>query len=195
MLGDVAEQIELLIKKEARRQVSEREKEIKEHTREQKDIFKDKLSHAIHEHKDQQIKATREIVERYRDQIHCLKRDHKSIVSKLQRDNHDYICEVVEKVSSLYSIPIKNVRRDLAPVDDIHCLGVRKNGKLCTNRAIREGYCCIHVTDPRPGMPIIMPSGPVRHNHPFPSGIVSGCPACEREKIEKEEVRELNSIM
>ncbi len=194
-MSGIVDQIVNMVQKEARRQNQEREKEMKEYTREQKDQFKEKLSQAVHEHKDQHIKSTREIVERYRDQIQCIKRDHKATISKLQRDNHDYICEVVEKVSSLYSIPMKNVRRDLAPENDVHCLGVRKNGKLCTNRAIREGYCCIHINDVRPGTPIIMPNGPLRHNHPFPSGFVNGCPACEKEKTEKNEVRELNSIM
>jgi len=185
MLGSVAEQIESLIQKEARRQISEREKEIKdqtkEHTREQKEQFTEKLKEAVHDHKEQHTRFTRETMDKYREQINNIKRDHKSTITKLEQENHDYVCKVVERVSSMYSIPIKNVRRDLAPENDKHCLGVRKNGKLCTNKAIRDGYCCVHVDDPRPGTPILMPRGPLRHTHPFPSGLVSGCPACEKK--------------
>ena len=198
MLGSVAEQIESLIQKEARRQISEREKEIKdqtkEHTREQKEQFNEKLKEAVHDHKEQHTRFTRETMDKYREQINNLKRDHKSTITKLEQENHDYVCKVVERVSSMYSIPIKNVRRDLAPENDKHCLGVRKNGKLCTNKAIRDGYCCVHVDDPRPGTPILMPRGPLRHTHPFPSGLVSGCPACEK-KIVANEFRDLPSII
>ena len=192
-MSGIIDQITVLIQKEARRQNEEREKDSKEYIREQGKQFKEKIAHAVHDHKEQNIKTTREIAERYREQIQSLKRDHKTTIAKLERDNHEYICEVVQKVSSIYSIPMKNVRRDLAPANDIHCLGIRKNGKLCVNRAIREGYCCIHVNDPRPCTPLIMPNGPLRHNHPFPSGFISGCPACE--KTQTNAVREITSIM
>lgn len=192
-MSGIVEQIAVLIKKEARRQNEEREKETKEYIRDQGKQFKEKVAHAVHDYKEQNTKTMRETVERYREQIQHLKREHKAVIAKLQKDNHIHACEIVEKVSSIYSIPMKNVRRDLAPENDTHCLGVRKNGKLCVNRAIRDGYCCLHINDPRPGTPIIMPNGPLRHNHPFPSGFVSGCPACE--KSQTKEVREITSIM
>lgn len=192
-MSGIVEQIAVLIKKEARRQNEEREKETKEYIRDQDKQFKEKVAHAVHDYKEQNTKTMRETVERYREQIQHLKREHKAVIAKLQKDNHIHACEIVEKVSSMYSIPMKNVRRDLAPENDIHCLGVRKNGKLCVNRAIRDGYCYLHINDPRPGTPIIMPNGPLRHNHPFPSGFVSGCPACEKSPTK--EVREITSIM
>jgi|TARA_B110000902_G_scaffold263902_1_gene344044 hypothetical protein len=198
MLGSVAEQIENLIKKEARRQIIEREKEIKEQTaeqtREQKEHFNEKLKQAVHDHKDQHTRSTRDIIDKHREQINNLKSEYKSKTAKLERENHDYKCKVIDRVSSMYSIPIKIVRRDLAPEDDKHCLGIRKNGKMCNNKAIRDGYCCVHVDEPRPCTPILMPRGPLRHTHPFPSGLVTGCPACSK-KIVANEFRDLPSII
>mgnify|MGYP001027066443 FL=1 len=197
MVGSITEQIESLIQKEARRQINEREKEIreqtKEQTREQKEQFSERLKEAVHDHKEQHIRTIRETVDKYKEQMSMLKSEHKSIVAKLEQEKHEYVCKVVERVSSLYSIPIKNVRRDLAPENDKRCLGIRKNGKLCTNKAIRDGYCCLHVDDPRPSTPILMPRGPLRHTHPFPSGFVEGCPACEKREVANE-FRDLPSI-
>lgn len=198
MLGSVTEQIEILIQKEARRQVTEREKELKahtnEHTREQKEHFNERLKDAVHGHKEHHSRTTRDIVDKYKEQINALKVEHKSNITKLEKENHDYVSKVVEKVSALYAIPIKTVRRDLAPDADKRCLGIRKNGKLCTNKAIRDGYCCVHVGDPRPCTPILMPRGLLRHTHPFPSGLVAGCPACEK-KVVANEFRDLPSII
>jgi len=58
--------------KEARRQNEEREKDSKEYIREQGNNSK-KIAHAVHDHKEQNIKTTREIAERYREQIQSLK--------------------------------------------------------------------------------------------------------------------------
>jgi|TARA_B110000971_G_C19907898_1_gene453155 DNA-binding transcriptional ArsR family regulator len=196
---NVVEQIELLIVKEAKRLNQDRDKlsdeQFSKCTREQKDVYKEKLSKAIQEHRDQQKKHMKEINERQREQINSLKHEHRSIITNLQRENYDYVCKVAEKVSNLYRIPIKTVRRDLAPEDDTRCMGLKKNGKLCTNKAVRDGFCCIHLGDIRPSTPVCVPTGNIRHNHPFPSGFILGCPACEKDKMIANEFREIPSIM
>ena len=106
-MSGIVDQIAVLIQKEARRQNEEREKETKEYIREQGKQFKEKLTHAVQDYKEQNSKTLRETVDRYREQIQCLKREHKAVITKLQKDNHTHTCEIVEKVSSIYSIPVK----------------------------------------------------------------------------------------
>lgn len=198
MVG-IIEDVARLIQKEANRMIESKEKETKrelaKYNKEYKEEYKEKLATAIKEYKQQHKRDFSTEIENQKEQISALKREHKVVINKIQRENHDYVCSVTEKVSNLYGIPIKKVRRDLSPDNDTFCMGIKKNGKLCTNKAVIDGYCCLHVDENRPGTPVIVPSGVIRHNHPFPSGFVEGCPACEEEKKQSNEFREIHSII
>lgn len=103
------------------------------------------------------------------------------IETEVKMRTYENMCTVMEKVSKLYSVPLKVVRRDLFG-DYPYCMGVdKKTGKLCMTRAIADGYCLRHVGDQRPHEPIVMNKG-VRHTHLMPSRPVEGCPACEKSK-------------
>ena len=116
------------------------------------------------------------------------------IETEVEKQTHERLCEIVEKVSRLYSVPLKIARRDL--LGDTYCMGVKKNGKLCTNKAVMDGYCMLHVNDSRPHKPITIKEA-VRHNHVYPSPLKEGCPACALVKKSRDnnEFRDLSTIM
>ena len=101
------------------------------------------------------------------------------IETEVNMRTYENMCTVMEKVSKLYSVPLKVVRRDLFG-DYPYCMGVTK-GKLCMFKAIADGYCLKHVKDQRPHEPIVMNRG-IRHTHLMPSRPVEGCLACEKSK-------------
>jgi hypothetical protein len=74
------------------------------------------------------------------------------INSEVERRVHEELCAMVVKVSTLYQVPLKIVRKDLLGAD--RCMGVKKNGILCMHRAVTDGYCLKHIHDPRPIEPI-----------------------------------------
>jgi hypothetical protein len=117
--------------------------------------------------------------------------------AEVEKKTHEELCKIVEKVSKLYSVPLKIARRDLLD-NDAYCMGVRKNKKLCTNKSVKDGYCMFHLNDPRPNKPIDMKET-VRHNHHFPSPPVDGCPACvillAKKRSSGNEFRDLSGIM
>ena len=116
------------------------------------------------------------------------------IEAEVDRKAHERLCEIVEKVSHLYSVPLKIARRDL--LGDAYCMGVKKSGKLCTNRSVKDGYCMHHINDSRPHKPIVIKEA-VRHTHVYPSPLQEGCPACALVKKNREsnEFRDLSTIM
>ena len=75
------------------------------------------------------------------------------INEEVEKIVHERLCVVIEKVSELYSVPLKVARRDLV-VGNTYCKGLKKNGKLCTSKATLDGYCMYHVNDSRPHEPI-----------------------------------------
>lgn len=118
------------------------------------------------------------------------------INEEVEKRTHEKLCLIVEKVSELYSIPLKIVRRDLMG-GSIYCMGVKKNGKLCTSKAVLDGYCMFHVNDPRPRKPIAIKAD-VRHNHVFPSALQENCQACAVLKKNREnsnQFRDISTIM
>lgn len=119
------------------------------------------------------------------------------IDTEVEKRVHEELCKVVEKVSNLYHVPIKVVRKDLM-TQDTFCMGVKRNGKLCTNKAVSGGYCMFHVTnEPHKQILCGTQSTGVRHNHPFPSPPQKDCPACKiaEEKSNVNEFRDLSTIM
>lgn len=112
---------------------------------------------------------------------------------EVERKLHEELCAVAEKVSQLYSVPLKIVRRDLLGED--YCKGVKRDGKLCIHKAHMEGYCMKHINDKRPVEPINKERVGIRHNHPFPSAPRDDCPACNKSKGDDNQFRELDSIM
>jgi hypothetical protein len=114
--------------------------------------------------------------------------------AEIEKKTHERLCEVVEKVSRLYAVPLKIARRDL--LGDTYCMGVWKEGKLCTHKTVKDGYCARHVNDSRPHKPIEMKEA-VRHTHVYPSPLKEGCPACAllRKKRDCNEFRDLSTIM
>jgi hypothetical protein len=177
----VTEQLTAIIDKEVKRATNEQVKVVEQKHREH-------ISQLKREHKEQSAP----MVQSHREQISQMTRLHRDQLSSMEKKHQETLYSIIEKVSRLYSVPIRVARRDLMGDDTTHCMGIKKNGKLCMNRAIQDGYCMFHVNDPRPCTPILMPQG-LRHNHAFPSGFVTGCPACENQKVN--EFRELDSIM
>lgn len=118
------------------------------------------------------------------------------IEAEVKMRTYENMCAAVEKVSRLYTVPLKVVRRDLLG-DYPYCMGVdKKSGKLCMARAVKDGYCLKHVKDQRPHEPIVMNNGGVRHTHILPSMPVEGCQACDAEKKMRNEFRDqMPSIM
>jgi len=116
------------------------------------------------------------------------------IESEVERQTHERLCAMVEKVSKLYSVPLKIARRDL--LGDGYCMGVKRSGKLCTNKIVKDGYCLHHVNDSRPHKPIVI-KDTVRHNHVYPSPLQEGCPACAllTKNRDNNEFRDLSTIM
>lgn len=116
------------------------------------------------------------------------------IDAEVEKRVHEEMCKVVEKVSKLYHVPLKIARKDLIVGD--FCMGVKKDGTLCKNRAVTEGYCMHHVNDKRPVQLVggTMKTG-VRHNHPFPSPPQPNCPACKVVHSNVNEFRDLSTIM
>lgn len=115
------------------------------------------------------------------------------IEAEVKMRTYENMCAAIEKVSRLYTVPLKVARRDLLG-DYPYCMGVdKKSGKLCMARAITDGYCSRHVGDQRPHEPIIM--GGVRHTHMLPSMPVEGCQACEADQKRRNEFRDLTSMM
>lgn len=116
------------------------------------------------------------------------------IESEVEKQTHERLCDMVVKVSQLYSVPLKIARRDL--LGDAYCMGVKKNGHLCMHRSVKDGYCMQHMNDSRPHKPIVMKEG-VRHTHVYPSPLQEGCPACDllKKNRESNEFRDLSTIM
>jgi hypothetical protein len=114
--------------------------------------------------------------------------------AEIEKKTYEQLCSIVEKVSQLYSVPLKIARRDL--LGDTYCMGVKKDGKLCTNKAVREGYCLQHVNCSRPYKTIVVGNG-VRHNHLHPGPPKDGCPACTTTTTSenKHQFRDLSTIM
>ena len=112
---------------------------------------------------------------------------------EVERRVHEELCKVVEKISQLYRVPLIVVRRDLLTND--YCMGVKKCGKLCTNKASVDGYCLQHVNNKRPTPPINQHKSGVRHNHPFPSPPRLDCPACKEAKEKNKQFRDLSTMM
>lgn len=116
------------------------------------------------------------------------------INSEVERRLHEELCEMAVKVSQLYQVPLKIVRRDLLGGD--YCMGIKKgDGKICKHKAVIDGYCLKHANDKRPIEPINHDRPCVRHNHPFPSPRQPNCPACNVPKSENNQFRELDTIM
>lgn len=118
------------------------------------------------------------------------------INEEVEKKTYEKLCVMVEKVSSLYSIPLKIARRDLIS-DSKYCMGVKKNGKLCNSKAVLDGYCMFHVNDSRPHKPITIKED-VRHNHIFPSPLQDNCPACavlKKKREDSNQYRDLSTIM
>jgi len=114
------------------------------------------------------------------------------INTEVDRKVHEELCRMVERVSELYQIPKKIVRKDLLGED--YCMGVKKDGKLCIHKSVLDGYCMKHVNDSRPIEPINQERPGNRHNHPFPSPPRSDCPACKVLKDDNQ-FRDLDTIM
>ena len=118
------------------------------------------------------------------------------INEEVDRRIHEKLCGLVEKVSELYSVPLKIARRDLIS-DSIYCMGVKKNGSLCTSKAALDGYCMFHVNDSRPHKPLTIKDD-VRHNHIFPSALQDNCQACavlRKNRENSNQFRDLSTIM
>lgn len=119
------------------------------------------------------------------------------IETEVEKRVHEELCKVVEKVSNLYHVPIKVVRKDLM-THATFCMGVKRNGKLCTNKSVSDGYCMFHVNNKTPNTLLYgTQSMGVRHNHLFPSPPQNDCPACKiaEEKSNVKEFRDLSTIM
>tara|TARA_Y100000389_G_scaffold88736_1_gene85192 strand:- start:3198 stop:3689 length:492 start_codon:yes stop_codon:yes gene_type:complete len=135
----------------------------------------------------------REVMGEFRQKEKEIREGYKAELKKMEEEGYEYMISVIEKVHTLYGISRLKLRVDLARDDDTKCRGIKKNGKYCTNKATKDGYCCFHVNDLRPSTPICLPVGVLLHNHPFPSPLRSDCEACDAMK--KNEVRDLGSIM
>ena len=110
---------------------------------------------------------------------------------------YEKVCEVIEKISDIHNIPLKLLRRD-ALGENGHCMGLKRDGTLCTKNATGgSNFCNFHINDRRLCEPVERPSNVVRHNHPWPGPRVEGCPKCEEDKNKRQtnELRELASIM
>lgn len=110
---------------------------------------------------------------------------------------YEKVCEVIEKISDIHNIPLKLLRRD-ALGENGHCMGLKRDGTLCTkNAAGGTNFCNFHINDRRLCEPVERSSNVVRHNHPWPGPRVEGCPKCEEDKNKRQtnELRELASIM
>lgn len=110
---------------------------------------------------------------------------------------YEKVCEVIEKISDIHNIPLKLLRRD-ALGENGHCMGLKRDGTLCTkNAAGGSNFCNFHINDRRLCEPVERSSNVVRHNHPWPGPRVEGCPKCEEDKNKRQtnELRELASIM
>lgn len=106
------------------------------------------------------------------------------IEKEVERRVYDRVCKVLEKVTDLFPVSKKYVRREF--LSDVEfCQGIKKNGRFCTNKSTKEGYCSVHVNDERLCEPIKITTTTTRHNHPFPSGFIEGCPKCEDDKQKK----------
>lgn len=116
------------------------------------------------------------------------------INGEVDRRLHEELCIVAEKVSRLYQVPLRIVRRDLLKED--YCMGLKRDGKICVHKAVMDGYCMKHVNDKRPTEPINQHRNGVRHTHPFPSAPQPNCPACNIVDVEKDnQFRDLTSMM
>jgi hypothetical protein len=110
---------------------------------------------------------------------------------------YEKVCEVIEKISDIHNIPVKLLRRD-ALGENGHCMGLKRDGTLCTkNAAGGSNFCNFHINDRRLCEPVERSGNVVRHNHPWPGPRVEGCPKCEEDKNKRQtnELRELASIM
>lgn len=118
------------------------------------------------------------------------------INEEVEKRVQEKICEVVERVSKLYSVPLKVARRDLID-GSVYCMGVKKDGKLCTSKAALDGYCMFHVNDSRPHKPITI-KDEIRHNHVFPSPLQDNCQACailKKNRGDSNQFRDLSTLM
>jgi len=110
---------------------------------------------------------------------------------------YEKVCKVIEKISDIHNIPLKLLRRD-ALGENGHCMGLKRDGTLCTkNAAGGTNFCNFHINDRRLCEPVERSNNVVRHNHPWPGPRVEGCPKCEEDKNKRQtnELRELASIM
>lgn len=135
----------------------------------------------------------REAKEEFRQKEKEIREACKEELRKKEEEGYEYMISVIEKVHTLYGVSRRKLRVDLAHDNDTKCKGIKKNGKYCTNKATKDGYCCFHVNDPRPSTPICLPAGVLLHNHPFPSPLRADCEACNA--MRNNEVRGLGSIM
>jgi len=101
------------------------------------------------------------------------------IDKEVEKRVYERTCEVIELLSKKFNIPVGIARRELLANTDF-CMGVKQDGRLCTNKSSRDGYCSHHIKGSRP-IVVTKVDTDVRHNHPFPSGKVAGCPRCELE--------------
>jgi hypothetical protein len=116
------------------------------------------------------------------------------IDNEVERKLHEELCVIVEKVSQLYHVPLKIVRNDL--MGGVFCSGIKKaDGKLCTHRAVMNGFCMKHSNEKRLTEPINSERSGLRHNHKFPSPPQADCPACNASKKLHNQFRDLDSIM
>ena len=110
---------------------------------------------------------------------------------------YEKVCEVIEKISKIHSIPLKLLRRDALGEND-HCMGLKRDNTLCTKKSANgTNFCNFHINDKILCEPIQRSSSILRHNHPWPGPRVEGCPKCEEDKNKKhtKELRELVSII
>lgn len=101
------------------------------------------------------------------------------IEKEVERRVYERTCEVIERLSNKFNIPVGIARRELLS-NSVFCMGVKQDGRVCTNKSSRDGYCSHHIKGSRP-IVNVKDDTDVRHNHPFPSGKVAGCPRCELE--------------
>jgi hypothetical protein len=61
---------------------------------------------------------------------------------------------VLEQVSKLYAIPIEQLVKDTAKVEDKFCKGILRSKQRCLKKPKENGYCGFHQSQVPPPSPI-----------------------------------------
>ena len=94
---------------------------------------------------------------------------------------------LMQDLENLENLSVSPREEDVSNVKDGYCRGVLPNGRRCSHKSKKDGYCSKHINQKKIVRPTItqpvVNTNELQHNHLLSECLTKpGCPACEKSK-------------